>query len=64
MNNSERLARQFVDMFMSLNDSIKKASGRPLTYEQLSKMTVHDLLWMLAPNGIRFTYNSELVEGC
>ncbi len=64
MNSSQKLAKDFIGIFMSLNDSLEKASGRALAYEQLSKMTVHDLLWTLAPNGIRFTYNRELVEDC
>lgn len=48
----------YVDWVLSLQYSLHAAGGH-ISWDNMKKMTVEELGWRLAPNGIRFQYNRD-----
>lgn len=50
-----------IECLQSLDKVIIETHGTPLTTYRLKDMTALDLIMLIAPNGIRFTYDETLV---
>lgn len=52
----EVTVESFLDMLESLNDAIVAAGGTPIKTKDLRTFSATQLLCLLSPNGIRFSY--------
>lgn len=48
----------YIDWVMSLHQSINNSGGN-VQWTNIKNMTVEELGWLLAPNGIRFVYDKN-----
>ena len=45
----------FIEIFLSLSKALQNAGGTVKSLEELKKISAYDLIYLLAPNKIRFT---------
>lgn len=58
MNNA---ADHIVDCIISLEKAIQNTGGTIKSLDQLAEMTAYDLIKCIAPNGIRFVFDSSKI---
>jgi hypothetical protein len=54
--NDEQYAMDVLEMFDGLQRAVNRAGGVQLTLERLRKMTVEEMILLLAPNKIQFHF--------
>lgn len=59
-----RNTEDYTDMLMSLAEAVGEAGGDPDKFiHQVNRMSVHELMDSLAPNGVRFVCNKVVTAG-
>lgn len=59
MNNSTEVALKIVETIDSLNTAVYRAGDSPIRVRELKSMSALDLIALIAPNDIVFTYEPE-----